>query len=220
MGIWSGFASGPAGPTQTKADLRRELHKYQRKITFGRGYPAGMKDGDLQVRMVPGKGPVLFAKIGALMVEWLGKWQREVPEKKVYRQLLLFGHNWGLSRTTPGITTDEMRTIDGATNREGYRMIRNGRCVGLSFLCMCNDVGPGMVTVTVQKNGVDQSMAKATALPEGLEVFGASTAGNLFSFANNDNLTCIVALQQDSDDTTAFIDLSVVVEIEVSERKP
>lgn len=126
------------------------------------------------------------------------------------RSYLHFGRN---ATITGASTTVDAYTLDGVSNTYGYRMIRDGRVTGISYVYNCStaDSSDGDLNFRVQQNRVNSSMIVSdTTATTGYKQ--GDTTSNDFSFASGDTINVELALIQDAGDGVVE-DISILIEI-------
>jgi len=170
-----------------------------------------MKEGQWAFTNPPGVLPGLFHKFGGI----LHKWTADVaPVKKVYRELLHFGYDAAITVTAETITVDAAQ-VDGSSNTYGYGMIHNGKVVGLSaHLNVTEAEGTGTLSITVQKDAVNQLMVVNPDITGISQDVGGETTDNQFSFADGEAIGVEISVTGIGGPTTVD-DIAILVEIEV-----
>ncbi|MHA1952514.1 MAG: hypothetical protein ACW96U_01020, partial [Candidatus Heimdallarchaeaceae archaeon] len=129
------------------------------------------------------------------------------------RQLFPFGYDAEITANDETITYDG-RTIEGATNGYGYRMIRAGTCTGVSCQFDCtNSSTDADLTVTVYLNNVAQSMAATSANLSSVTDYGMQSTANSFTFTAGQQIKVRLALREGAANTCSVDDIAVLVEI-------
>ena len=130
------------------------------------------------------------------------------------RQIVSFGYDASLSAGAGATTTADAKAENGATNGQGFRMIRDGKVTGLSMQYDCTTSGGGSFTATVQKNASNQSMNVSGAINATGDK-GVSTTSNPLTVSAGDRVNVELTIQEtDGSGTIAVDDIAVFVELE------
>ena len=129
------------------------------------------------------------------------------------KQLLIFGYNAIITALSGATTTIDAFTLNGASNDQGYRTIRNGKVTGVSLQYEVATTGTGTFAATVQRNAVNESMSVFNTVTSGDK--GISSTANSFSFVAGDTINVELELEETaSSGTIEGDDVSILVEIE------
>ena len=127
--------------------------------------------------------------------------------------VLVFGRNSTISTT--GTTTYEGYAANGASNGEGYRMVRAGEITGVSVhYDKINEGSSGSsCKVQVTKNGSDVSGANAThTFIGGGDGTSTTFAAGTYTFSANDRIGVDLVLTA-TGGTVSLDDCTMIVEI-------
>ena len=221
--------SGVRGGSSS-AGLRKALSRGQNKIPFSSGRPAGMREGDIEFSMVAGQGPTLFAHIGGKIAQWIGRWDRDIPERSTSLSYLHFGYDAQITAgsSSGGTTTSKTaHTIDGSENGQGYRMTRAGEIRRVSIQAdvttISGDVATeslGSISTTSRVNGVDAIAASVIGIGSIGDYGNLSTARKI-AFAAGDRISVLVKAVTAPDSTPSGViiaeNYAVLVEIALFE---
>jgi hypothetical protein len=130
------------------------------------------------------------------------------------RMVLVFGRNSTISTTTSA--TFEGFAANGASNGEGYRMIRAGEITGVSYCCDVNNGGASGSSCKVQvtKNGSDVSGANVThVFVAGGTGAGTTFAAGTYTFSAGDTIGVDLVLTEVGSGTVSLDDCTMIVEI-------
>jgi len=213
-------------------NLQNSKQKYISDINY---YPAEMQEGEILFAFPKGKLLRLYKKIRG-MVWWLpftrdGNYIFEGNVKvggkingvdisahyHTYYFPLLFGYNAEITGTS--VTTDA-KTVDGATNNNGYRMLRAGTITGISIQYRCTESASviGYLYATVQKNKVNSSMLVSGSVTATGNDLGNSTTSNSFTFSAGDRIN--VELFLSCYDSATVEDIAIMVEVRYDSSVP
>tara|TARA_B100000902_G_scaffold109662_1_gene111278 strand:- start:3494 stop:5005 length:1512 start_codon:yes stop_codon:yes gene_type:complete len=137
---------------------------------------------------------------------------RQVAAKT--RMVLVFGRNSTISTTST--TTFEGYAANGASNGEGYRMVRAGEVTGVSVQYDVNSSGGSGSSCKVQvtKNGSDISGANAThTFVAGGSGVHTTFAAGTYTFVAGDAIGVDLVLTRISSGTVSLDDCTMIVEI-------
>ena len=215
-------------------ETRNLQNSKQKNISDINYYPAEMQEGEILFAFPKGKLLRLYKKIRGV-VWWLpftrdGNYIFEGNVKvggkingvdisahyHTYYFPLLFGYNAEITGTS--VTTDA-KTVDGATNNNGYRMLRAGTITGISIQYRCTKSAPGYLYATVQKNKVNSSMLVSGSVTATGNDLGNSTTSNSFTFSAGDRinvelfLSCYVS-------AATVEDIAIMVEVRYDSSVP
>jgi len=211
-------------------ETRNLQNSKQKNISDINYYPAEMQEGEILFAFPKGKLLRLYKKIRG-MVWWLpftrdGNYIFEGNVKvggkingidiNEQRAHLLFGYNAMITGTS--VTTDA-KTVDGATNENGYRMIRAGTITGISIQYRCTESAyGGYLYATVQKNKVNSSMVVIGPVSVTGNDLGNSTTSNSFTFSAGDRIN--VELLLGCSDSATVEDIAIMVEVRYDSSVP
>jgi len=127
------------------------------------------------------------------------------------RQTLLFGYNTAVTVNADENTWDA-HTVDGSSNTQGYRMLRAGKVAGISIQLSVTASSPdSTILATVQKNGVNQSLA-VELTDSGSGNQGGAATGSSFTVAANDRVNVELYITEADDTNFTVEDIAIVVE--------
>ena len=214
-------------------NLQNSKQKYISDINY---YPAEMQEGEILFAFPKGKLLRLYKKIRG-MVWWLpftrdGNYIFEGNVKvggkingvdisahyHTYYFPLLFDYNAEITGTS--VTTDA-KTVDGATNNNGYRMLRAGTITGISIQYRCTESASviGYLYATVQKNKVNSSMLVSGSVTATGNDLGNSTTSNSFTFSAGDRINVELFLSCYGSAATVE-DIAIMVEVRYDSSVP
>ena len=215
-------------------ETRNLQNSKQKNISDINYYPAEMQEGEILFAFPKGKLLRLYKKIRGV-VWWLpftrdGNYIFEGNVKvggkingvdisahyHTYYFPLLFGYNAEITGTS--VTTDA-KTVDGATNNNGYRMLRAGTITGISIQYRCTESAyGGCLYATVQKNKVNSSMLVSGSVTATGNDLGNSTTSNSFTFSAGDRIN--VELLLGCSDSATVEDIAIMVEVRYDSSVP
>ena len=216
-------------------ETRNLQNSKQKNISDINYYPAEMQEGEILFAFPKGKLLRLYKKIRGV-VWWLpftrdGNYIFEGNVKvggkingidisthyHTYYFPLLFGYNAMITGTS--VTTDA-KTVDGATNENGYRMIRAGTITGISIQYRCTESAyGGYLYATVQKNKVNSSMVVIGSVTATGNDLGNSTTSNSFTFSAGDRINVELFLSCYGSAATVE-DIAIMVEVRYDSSVP
>ena len=217
-------------------ETRNLQNSKQKNISDINYYPAEMQEGEILFAFPKGKLLRLYKKIRGV-VWWLpftrdGNYIFEGNVKvggkingvdisahyHTYYFPLLFGYNAEITGTS--VTTDA-KTVDGATNNNGYRMLRAGTITGISIQYRCTKSAPnyGYLYATVQKNKVNSSMLVSGSVTATGNDLGNSTTSNSFTFSAGDRINVELFLSCYGSAATVE-DIAIMVEVRYDSSVP
>lgn len=200
------------------SSVERRISNKASDISVKEFYPSDMIEGETLFAKPNNKPMRLYKKFKGV------KWFVNLTRKEVLYSnashthkvpmLLLFGYDAEISASFGSTTTVDAKTVDGAGNSQGYRMIGAGTVIGVSIQANCtNAVGGGSIRATVQKNSVNQSMYVEVADSAG--DVGDVSISNSFSYSDGDRINVEIRVkEEDVLDTIAFDDIAIVVKIQ------
>ena len=217
-------------------ETRNLQNSKQKNISDINYYPAEMQEGEILFAFPKGKLLRLYKKIRGV-VWWLpftrdGNYIFEGNVKvggkingvdisahyHTYYFPLLFGYNAEITGTS--VTTDA-KTVDGATNNNGYRMLRAGTITGISIQYRCTESASviGYLYATVQKNKVNSSMLVSGSVTATGNDLGNSTTSNSFTFSAGDRINVELFLSCYGSAATVE-DIAIMVEVRYDSSVP
>ena len=216
-------------------ETRNLQNSKQKNISDINYYPAEMQEGEILFAFPKGKLLRLYKKIRGV-VWWLpftrdGNYIFEGNVKvggkingvdisahyHTYYFPLLFGYNAEITGTS--VTTDA-KTVDGATNNNGYRMLRAGTITGISIQYRCTESAyGGCLYATVQKNKVNSSMLVSGSVTATGNDLGNSTTSNSFTFSAGDRINVELFLSCYGSAATVE-DIAIMVEVRYDSSVP
>ena len=216
-------------------ETRNLQNSKQKNISDINYYPAEMQEGEILFAFPKGKLLRLYKKIRGV-VWWLpftrdGNYIFEGNVKvggkingvdisahyHTYYFPLLFGYNAEITGTS--VTTDA-KTVDGATNNNGYRMLRAGTITGISIQYRCTKSAyGGYLYATVQKNKVNSSMLVSGSVTATGNDLGNSTTSNSFTFSAGDRINVELFLSCYGSAATVE-DIAIMVEVRYDSSVP
>jgi hypothetical protein len=198
--------------------VERRISNKTSDISVREFYPSDMIEGETLFAKPNNKPMRLYKKFKGV------RWFVNLTKKETFyanashthkaSMLLLFGRDAEISATPGATTTVDAKTVDGAENSQGYRMIGAGTVVGVSIQAVgTNAAGGGTLRATVQLNGTNRSMY--VEVNDYVGNVGDISTSNSFVYADGDKIN--VELRVKEDDllgTIAFDNIAVVVKVQ------
>lgn len=127
---------------------------------------------------------------------------------------LTFGYNAQITENL-GVTTTDARTTNGAENTQGYRLLTDGKVLGISLQFRCTSAGEGTLQASVQKNAANQSMSITSTISGSTSNdIGASSTANQFTVAANDKINVELELTETAGGANLTVeDIAIIVHV-------